>query len=77
VEALAVYDHVRTKLADEFGIDPGEMLQSAQEIFDRVTELLGSWRVACQNSNILTGFNELGDHLAADGAGSPDDQDQW
>ena len=30
VEALAVYDHVRTELAEEFGVDPGEALQSAQ-----------------------------------------------
>ena len=29
VEALAAYDHVRTQLADEFGIDPGEVLRSA------------------------------------------------
>jgi predicted ATPase/DNA-binding SARP family transcriptional activator len=29
VEALAVYDRVRTELAEEFGVDPGEALQSA------------------------------------------------
>ena len=27
VEALAAYDHIRTELAEEFGVDPGEALQ--------------------------------------------------
>jgi predicted ATPase/DNA-binding SARP family transcriptional activator len=30
VEALAAYEHVRTELAEEFGVDPGEALQAAQ-----------------------------------------------